>query len=212
MKTLLTLALILVMAGSAWGGSFGYDVAEGPGALVKTFSGWELHANKGATTASLVFTATGGETLDSFHVRLVNNGVNDSSWIAIYEVEDDSLNDRVYLDTLTTAGAGGDTVWADNPDGISGFVFEAGVTYGLAVAPMNTEFQAQMYDLGAAGDSEWDNMDSRTEPPDPRGNEGTDQTHKFSMSCWYTEAGGEPASLPVGAATVGGTTVGSSGP
>ena len=202
MTKTLTILLVLTLAGSAGGGSFGYDVAEGPGALVKSFSGWELHANKGATTASLVFTASGGATLDSFHVRIVNNSSNDSFWMAIYEVEDDSLNDRVYLDTLTTLGTGGDTVWTDNPTGVSSFTFSAGVTYGLGITSMNSEFANQMYDVGGTGDSELDNLGSRLEPPDPRGAEGVDQTHKFSMSCWYTDgaAGGGTA---VGGAAMG---------
>lgn len=202
MKTL-TILLVLVFAGSVGADTFGYNTA---GASNQSYSGWRKIGSKGATTSSLVFTASGGETLDSLRMYVTPNGDNDSYWVAIYVVEGakDSLNSREYIDTLIVSG--GSPQWTVMPNASGSFTFSAGVTYGLASAAMNNEFQAVNFDAGGAGDDEKSDMVTRQILPDPWGAEQTGDDRKYSMVCVYTLAAG--GAVPYGSNTVGGNTVG----
>lgn len=197
MKTL-TILLVLVLAGTVGAETFGYNTA---GASAQSYSGWRKIGSKGATTSSLVFTAAGGETLDSLRMYVTPNGDNDSYFVAIYTVEGakDSLNDRVYIDTLTVSG--GSPQWTVMPNASGSFTFSAGVTYGLASAAMNSEFQAVNYDAGGTGDDEKSDMVTRQILPDPWGVEQTGDDRKYSMVCVYTVAAAGGA--PYGSSTVG---------
>jgi len=167
------------------GPSFGYSAEP---SSVRSYSDWKHLCMIGVATASLRLVGA-NQTLDSLRMWITPNGDDDSFWVAIYKIVSDEYTDLEHLDTLTISG-GGAAKWTQEPNDQTSFTFATGTTYGIASSAMDNEFQGLNYDTGGTADGSIFEHASRTQPPDPFGTWGTNNTHKYAMVGVFTEGAG----------------------